>query len=104
MAFEMHRDTRTILAIALAAVPVAFVLLAQMAYGVSRRFPSFFPSAAFWIALLSACVIAGVVVISLQRNWSLAKRGVISGAYVLGMGVVLALIQGAVSCLNGDCF
>ena len=85
------------LAIAIVGVPMLFVVLGQMAYGVSRRIGGFFPSGSFWIGLVGVCVIGGIIALSLQRRWSRVTRTLAAAVYAVAMGGGLLLLQGVVS-------
>ena len=92
------------MAIAVIGVPVAFFLIGNMAYGFAYRFRgSFFPDQAFWLLLVFAAVVAGVIALSFQRNWSYSKRVGLCALYLLIMPWVLLVLQAVVSCTNRDC-
>jgi hypothetical protein len=103
MAFEFQRGTHGRLLGALLGVPVAFTFIAQGAYGASRRFGGFFPGLATFILLIGAGVVVGMALLGWFPNWSATKRTLAVALYAGLMTVVLVILQGLISCANGDC-
>ena len=90
--------------VALIGVPVTYAFLAQITYGIALRIGGFFPNGMYWFLLMGITLLGGIIALSLDRTWNIAVRSFAVAVYALVMGGILFLLQGVVSCLNGDCF
>jgi hypothetical protein len=107
MAFIKDRQMRAPIAIALIGVPMAFIFIRQVAFGVSERFPAFHfaRSDAFLFVLIGVSLVAGVVAIWKQPPGRLGDAALIAVSilYLLGMGSALLVVGFVQACVNTGC-
>lgn len=103
MPLDQNRKRRVLVATALFAPPIVFVVLSRLTYAFLVGGPlssTFYPGPGYWLSAVVVLTVIGA------KLWALSigkgKRWAIVG-YCTAMPVILLALQGAMSCLSGDC-
>ena len=84
-------------------IPLLFAIFARLTYslGVNRAGSRFYAGEMYWFLSLVGFVISGVL---LLRLTGVTQNGLVWVVYMVVVGALLFVLQGAIACMSGDCF